>query len=240
MGLEHPITGLSVDAGRGSLLPSRYADVRGLLVTSSHSEGPPLGDYEHLVLVCGGIGVTPMHSILSELALRLNDRSIAAAKSCGKIQTVRLVWVARSEALFQLPDFKHTLQELWAAGDGYDVGGGGIDDDGGFTFDAKLFCTAKGGRSMFGTGGSVTFGGQPQPQPPQQQPPQPHGGGASNAGEFEFAVRYGRPVLPEVLPKDRNGGRTVVIACGPAPLVAAASAFALDRGCTFHHEVFNW
>ena len=200
-----------------------------VLVDGPYGRSPALGDYEHLVLVAGGIGFTPMHSILAELALRLGDGSIVAAKSCGKIKAVRLVWVARSEALFRLGDFKRTLHELYSVSDGDDgnhpdigFGGGGGGNDDGFTFDAKLYCTAKGGG---------------------QSAAAPHGsnGSSNGVGVEEFIVRYGRPTLASAIPRvRRGGGRTLVLACGPAPLVASASRFALDRRYNFHHEVFNW
>merc|ERR1712032_233570 len=61
--------------------------------------GPPLDPtpYSAILLVAGGIGITPMHSNFRLLA-QLSNRSELPAS----LELVRLVWIARSEALFRI------------------------------------------------------------------------------------------------------------------------------------------
>eukprot|EP00998_Keelungia_sp_KM082_P008085 NODE_426_length_1964_cov_54.425150_g419_i0.p1 GENE.NODE_426_length_1964_cov_54.425150_g419_i0~~NODE_426_length_1964_cov_54.425150_g419_i0.p1 ORF type:complete len:608 (-),score=139.28 NODE_426_length_1964_cov_54.425150_g419_i0:7-1830(-) len=57
----------------------------------------PFTDYDKVVLVCGGIGVTPVHSIFKELYQCGN-----ATGSLFKPALVKAVWSARSQGVFRL------------------------------------------------------------------------------------------------------------------------------------------
>ncbi|RYY32984.1 hypothetical protein EON62_04730, partial [archaeon] len=57
-------------------------------------------DAAHLVMVAGGIGITPFYSIVTDIFAR--KRNAAAYGDAGAIQTVRLVWGCRSVTLLQM------------------------------------------------------------------------------------------------------------------------------------------
>mmetsp|Transcript_165739 Transcript_165739/g.532171 ORF Transcript_165739/g.532171 Transcript_165739/m.532171 type:complete len:776 (+) Transcript_165739:55-2382(+) len=61
--------------------------------------GPPLDpkDYSAMLLIAGGIGITPMHSIFRMLA-QLADRQELPAS----LKLVRLIWIGRSASLFRI------------------------------------------------------------------------------------------------------------------------------------------
>jgi ferredoxin-NADP reductase len=171
-----------------------------VLVDGPYGRGPAVGDYEHLVLVAGGIGITPIQSVLAELVARKS----AGESRCGKIQSVQLVWTARDTAIFEL--FQETLADLVVAPpDAAGAGAGALAAP--FSFDAQLYCTSKKGHYTH---------------------------------RFAVPVLPGRPILSEAVPPHAAEGRTLVIGCGPTPLIDAASELALDRGYAFHHEVFDW
>eukprot|EP00911_Craspedida_sp_UC1_P001887 UC1_evm2s1448 len=66
-------------------------------VDAPYGRGPSYETAEQLLLVAGGIGITPLHSILSEL-----EQRTARGLRVGKLQKVTLVWAVRSRALVAL------------------------------------------------------------------------------------------------------------------------------------------
>jgi len=48
----------------------------------------------HLLLVAGGIGITPLHSILEEIEARTS-----AGNAVGQLQRVTLVWCVRQKSM---------------------------------------------------------------------------------------------------------------------------------------------
>ena len=66
--------------------------------------GVDLAKYEHLVLVAGGIGITPCNAIFRDLQLKQ-----AAGVMPDRLKSVTLIWVARSSALFNM--FEDTLKQ---------------------------------------------------------------------------------------------------------------------------------
>jgi NAD(P)H-flavin reductase len=59
--------------------------------------GPLLAGHASVLLIAGGIGITPMHSTFRTLAQMLQRRP-----SDSTIQTVKLVWTARSAEMFEV------------------------------------------------------------------------------------------------------------------------------------------
>lgn len=72
--------------GRRALLESTAVGSDFLGIDMAYGRMPHFAECEHLVLVCGGIGVTPMHSTLSDIVNR-----IEAGESLGRLQQVDLV-----------------------------------------------------------------------------------------------------------------------------------------------------
>jgi hypothetical protein len=133
---------------------------------------------------------------------------------CGKIKTVQLVWTARSDAVFEL--FQDTLAELVAATTAPGTLTGMHTNEttvGGFSFEPQLYLTT------ISKQGSNSRSTRP---------------------EFAVPLRSGRPVLAEAIGHGAGSGSTLLVCCGPTPLLEAASNLALDRGYIFHHEVFDW
>uniref|UniRef100_A0A7S3XXM9 FAD-binding FR-type domain-containing protein n=1 Tax=Heterosigma akashiwo TaxID=2829 RepID=A0A7S3XXM9_HETAK len=183
--------------------------------------GTPLdyGRYEAVVLLAGGIGVTPAVSVFRELYLRAK----APGGARGGPRRVRLVWAARGAAE-QARAFADTFRRV--AEDSLDG-----------TFGFEVFDTAlKAGQKGYGAVGA-------------RSGDEEGGAAAGQKGKgkegYAVPVRPGRPQLAEdVFGEGGLGqaactpGSALVFACGPAALVDAADRMALEKGIDFHKETF--
>ena len=207
-------------------LASRVADgavdAKSLRIAVDGPHGAAFDERAHddILLVAGGIGVTPCHAIFRELYRRAADDADgaldpeadgaprgSAASSGGRRDgslvkpdgpgRVTLLWVVRDRSVLEL--FAPTLRA--AAND--DLGG---------RFCLKLFVDSERGRDHWGSGDA-------------------HKG-------IPFA--HGRPDCVRAIDDVARGGaaRPHVFVCGPPGLSAACSAACLDRGVDFHSEVF--
>ena len=103
----------SID-GDGDALASLIVNVDGPYGTPRAESFLALGAVDagrahHLLLIAGGIGVTPLHSAfrgLYHVAYRCQRLP------AGYPQTVCLVWASRDAALFRIADFARTLDEI--------------------------------------------------------------------------------------------------------------------------------
>ena len=184
-----------------------------------------------LVLVAGGIGVTPAHSIFRELLHR-------TASTCGvKLPTpgtspyayggpnqqagagtpaaVHLVWLARSPHLFLA--FQDTLRALA-------LYRGAVD--------GTIAAAFAGFRVSLYLTGDASVADQ------------------AASEKISLPIRHGRPKLEKLLAGSLPDAaavagqgsvrRPLVFACGPAGMVRRAGGAALSLGCDFQKEVFEF
>eukprot|EP00042_Codosiga_hollandica_P050205 m.595124 g.595124 ORF g.595124 m.595124 type:complete len:901 (-) comp58040_c0_seq5:139-2841(-) len=173
---------LSVQARLSSRLPV-YIDApygRTTYYTHAHT----------LVMVAGGIGITPLHSIISELSSRKS-----AGLSIGNIQAVHLIWATRSYG--QLALFAQELLTIMR---------NNINN----LFHIELYCSMR----------AQSFS---HPDVPQ---------------ELLTGVRQGRPNIAWLCNNVPAGPSTVMLVCGPQPLVDSAQDIAFANNFTFHSEEF--
>mmetsp|Transcript_36534 Transcript_36534/g.63382 ORF Transcript_36534/g.63382 Transcript_36534/m.63382 type:complete len:820 (-) Transcript_36534:397-2856(-) len=183
--------------------------------------GTPLdyGRYEAVVLLAGGIGVTPAVSVFRELYLRAK----APGGARGGPRRVRLVWAARGAAE-QARAFADTFRRV-------------AEDSLGGAFGFEVFDTAlKAGQKGYGAVGARSG---------DEEGGAAAGQKGKGKGGYTVPVRPGRPQLAEdVFGEGGLGqaactpGSALVFACGPAALVDAADRMALEKGIDFHKETF--
>ena len=163
----------------------------------------------HVVLVAGGIGITPVHSIFRELFLQSQSSSAlsttsSSSSSSGDNRTVHLIWTAKTYAELDL--FSHTLYDaLQTDVDGLSTGS--------TKFQVSLFVTRE--------SGSTTVNENRE--------------GITMAQRWVREVAHrGRPDMESFI----NTDVTSVLACGPSQLISDASELALQCNAVFHSETF--
>lgn len=168
-------------------------------------------DARSLVLVAGGIGVTPMHSLLSDL-----HRRVVAGHDIGRIQRVHLIWSSRSDDLFCL--FARTLSEA-------------VHEP------ASHAHTQRKPKCTF----SVSLHNSQKPQASiAAEPDYPAEEALVRSlivrSRPNLAAAISRACTD--LPGPRED--IMVMSCGPQALLDEASEVAFNNGCRFHAEVFNF
>jgi hypothetical protein len=211
------------------------------VMTEVRVDGPygrpgTFSDKRALVLVAGGIGITPMHSIFAELYA---VAARAKSGSCGAVERVVLLWSGRSDVTFCLfaPTFHAVNQrnpngafEFYLHNTAPSGGGGG--GGGGVGGAAGGVEGAAGHRghthSAAGAAGAEVYMGDI-----------PH-----DALVFtKSIIRRGRAPLAEKLKEMGQlyaPDEVMVMACGPEPLILSASELAFQHGFHFHTEVFHF
>ncbi|GLD95449.1 hypothetical protein PINS_up004094 [Pythium insidiosum] len=178
-----------------------------------------LDEYDVVLLVAGGVGVTPLLSAVNQR--RLGGRS---SKSASKATEWHVLWSVRSrEDLLMAGPLMATTQAASHSQQqqSHGVGSSSVqepyqelsDNDGGSLHVSwTMHC------SMEKDGGVVT---------------------RENGEELHY--RGGMAVLEEHINSSRFMGRRVaVLACGPPTMVVEAQSLARQCGFDFHKEVFNW
>ncbi|KAJ0389836.1 hypothetical protein P43SY_011437 [Pythium insidiosum] len=170
-------------------------------------------DYDVVLLVAGGVGVTPLLSAV-------NQRRLMGGGSRGSKSTEwHVLWSVRSREDLLMADplmatqaASHPQQQRGATSvqEPYqelsDSGAGSL------SVSWTMHCSAE------KEGGVVTRG---------------------NGEELHY--RGGMAVLEEHINSSRFMGRRVaVLACGPPTMVVEAQSLARQSGFDFHKEVFNW
>lgn len=224
---------------RGTQTPTwsaRLAELamRGLDTFPKMRLSGPLGHtdfskYDSLLLFAGGIGITPMISIFTDLLLRHRT-----GRGTGRVRSVVLIWMSRSVGEFLLfeeiislmdpnsvPETKpHTIVEETDNSSGTAAKGG---SDGGraetaavgCTFDLRLHCTRR--DSVVSLTGPLSI------------------------DPVTMHLCSGRCDLREIFGQHGEGGpRTMSAVCGPPNLVQDVSRYAWRYGCDFHSEQFNF
>jgi ferredoxin-NADP reductase len=190
----------------------------------------PPASYDGVALVGGGIGITPLASVFSDLAF---DRGSRARR-------VTLYWTVRTRE--EAGWFLEQLEEAAAQGQ----------KGGRCAFTVVVFTTraSKGGGADGGRVSAmeaVEAGLELATTKAQVKGT----GGAQRATRVAQAVdarsngvffEVGRPNVDALIrndfPRSEFGPRAAVLACGPAPLVAAAQGAARAQGADFHKESF--
>eukprot|EP00047_Mylnosiga_fluctuans_P020991 m.98994 g.98994 ORF g.98994 m.98994 type:complete len:390 (+) comp8707_c1_seq1:1-1170(+) len=181
--------------------------------------GGPFGhasveDCSRLLMLCGGIGITPMMSIFTSLRTR------ALRGPCGRLQSVCLVWMSRSVEEFRLfEDIFESIAVQTKLRRFSRIDESSTDDrdhdDAGCKFDLRLHCTRRESHASLTTSGSKDY--------------------------VRLFVNVGRPdihaLFNEFAPGSHNPD-TLVTVCGPPALAYDASAKAWQHGCAFSSEQF--
>eukprot|EP00484_Ammonia_sp_Unknown_P017965 CAMPEP_0197024074 /NCGR_PEP_ID=MMETSP1384-20130603/4725_1 /TAXON_ID=29189 /ORGANISM="Ammonia sp." /LENGTH=886 /DNA_ID=CAMNT_0042452409 /DNA_START=72 /DNA_END=2732 /DNA_ORIENTATION=- len=178
--------------------------------------------YSRIMLVAGGIGITPLHSIFSTLLAR--SMKYAGNDAQGNVlPSVDLVWVCRDSAMFSM--FTATWRH-------YEEHNPSINNK----FSVRLFATRQGGNV------SVIHDDEDSKE---DQRISRHDSEFNHVVPHTDATMYtfGRPdwhtllsVIQDDTTNDPSG--TLVFACGPQPLLAAVEKEAVKYGARFQSEGF--
>lgn len=182
-----------------------------------------------LVLVAGGIGITPLHSVLLDTYTRLAEPEVfAGAASAGAVQRVVLVWTCKEASLFAC--FADTLATIARS---------------------KL-------RASFELHLHYTGGGKAGVADALQSAATSETGlcDPSSAASIAPLIVTGRPDIPAIIARalqetqaaaarDGEAPRAPsdvlsTLVCGPESLVEQVSAAAFDANVDFHSEIFHF
>jgi predicted ferric reductase len=223
-----------------------------------------------LLLIAGGIGITPMHAILQDLLLRASEVGTreaakhegpsAARLPLGRVQRVHLVWAVRDERLPQA--FADTLLGLLELDKG-----ASSPFPGGVTLDIHLTEGGQGSgkgkgkalakaQSFAGKEAALLLSGEDEDLalPGSSSLPTPVEAGWTSPEEAKALtalIQRGRPDLTAVFaaaaaeaarlsPAEAADVRAHAAVCGPQGMIDAASRHAFETGMGFHSEVFHF
>jgi NAD(P)H-flavin reductase len=191
-----------------------------------------------VIMVAGGIGITPFHSIASDLFTRASQPDVYGPP--GSLKHVHVVWVVRDAALLQL--FADTFADI-LRNNPYGM------------FSLHLFCTNsarpvanKGARIENGESGvrllsqdGISLLGTSDVLPAEVGMCNP-----ANALLLNTKVTYGRPNLETIFaavardtPTASQSTVTAMV-CGPEQLVHQVSHLSFQHNFDFHSEVFHF
>jgi len=176
--------------------------------------------YERVILVGGGIGITPCHSIFSTMLSRsINYKGKDANGSM--LPCVDLIWVAKDSKMFSM------FTSTWRRYEDHNPAANN-------KFSVRLFATRQ--------GGNVSVIDDDDDRKQQYEP--------NDDTEFNHVVphtdatmyTYGRPdwsmVLNLINDGNNNPNKTIVFVCGPQPLVIDVEKYAVKNGARFQNESF--
>jgi NAD(P)H-flavin reductase len=217
------------DMGEGTWTGQLAALARTQVMTEVRVDGPygrlgAFSDKRALVLVAGGIGITPLHSVFAEV---YEVAARVKSAQCGSIEHVVLLWAGRSDSTFCLfaPTFHKVSQR---------------NPNGAFEF--YLFNSAPVGGAGAGgppgpSGGDVK--GHHAPHDEVYMGDIPH----DALVYTKSVIQRGRPPVAEKMSEVAqrfHPDDVMVMACGPEALILSASSLAFQHGFHFHTEVFHF
>ena len=170
------------------------------------------------MLVAGGIGFTPMASLVDYIS------TYKAMGRFGRLSQLRVVWIAKYRS--ELAVFDGVLGRVRALGNG-DVAMG-------ITVVLDLFATREQEREeeAGGLDGALVKGYSSGPASPNP---------LSAEDSPSKLATVGRPNLPQLLTdavRDKSPAKTALLTCGPKGMVDTCRDAALVLGCDFHAESF--
>lgn len=178
--------------------------------------------YDAVVLVGGGVGITPLMSLVNQS--RLFPSSSAAESS--KVVDWHVLWSVRNpNDLLMMDAFMPSQAQIeYAARLGNHANADGSIQDP----NAPLASPGTGPRIM-----NVNW---------LLHASDAQSDGSINRANGELlAYKHGMPILDELINTSRFAGRRVaVVACGPPTMTVEAQALARSCGFAFHKEVFMW
>ena len=208
------------DMGEGTWTGALASLARSQIMTEVRVDGPygrpgTFSDKKALVLVAGGIGITPLHSLFAEVYA---CASRVKSGQCGSIEHVLLLWSGRSDSTFCLfaPTFHAVSQR---------------NPNGAFEF--YLYNTAPG--TGLGLGAGAASPGHDE----VYMGDIPH----DALVYTKSVIQRGRPPVAAKLSEvaQRFHPRDVmVMTCGPEALTLSVSDLAFQHGFHFHTEVFHF
>jgi ferric-chelate reductase len=177
--------------------------------------------YEAVVLVGGGVGITPLMSLVNQCRL---FPSTNASSSSAKGADWQVVWSVRdANDLLMMDAFLPSQAQIEYAARV------GVDADGSIQDPNQPLSAQTNGPRLLNVNWAMHV-----------SEAQSDGTVERQNGEL-LAYRHGMPILDETINTSRFAGRRVaVVACGPPTMTVEAQALARSCGFDFHKEVFNW
>lgn len=197
--------------------------------------------YDVILIVAGGVGITPMVSLINQRRLRGSMESGKKSKRQTQ-QEWLVVWsVQSSDHLLMIDDFMPSQQQVESsASTDTSSSNSNIQD--------PEHPSIEAGEITVVTADSATL--EARPEAPQVSwtfhvsTAKDDGYVIRQTGE-KLVYKAGRPPLNQVISNSEGsrlqaGGRVAVLACGPPSMVAEAQALARTCHFDFHKEVFSW
>lgn len=177
--------------------------------------------YETVVLVGGGVGITPLMSLVNQCRLFPSKN---ASSSSTKGADWHVLWSVRdANDLLMMDAFMPSQAQIEYAARA------GVDADGSIQGPNQLLSAQTTGPRLLNVSWTMHV-----------SEAQSDGTIARQNDEL-LAYRHGMPILDEMINTSRFAGRRVaVVACGPPTMTVEAQALARSCGFDFHKEVFMW
>lgn len=171
--------------------------------------------YDAVVLVAGGVGITPMMSLINQARLFPTSLSDKAAKTSDWY----VLWSVREpEDILMMEQFLPTQ--------------------------AQLEYAARASNNLQDPNTAILGAAGPQPININWMFHVSNArsdGVVTRANGETISYRGGQPILDELINTSRfNGRRVTVMACGPPTMTVEAQSLARNCNFDFHKEVFNW
>ncbi|TDH67050.1 hypothetical protein CCR75_004126 [Bremia lactucae] len=172
-----------------------------------------LDHYDTVVLVAGGVGITPMLSLINQT--RLFPKATSATSKAFKSSDWYVLWSVREpEDILMMEQFLPTHAQMdYAAG----------------IQDPNTAILGQNAPAPFHVHWLFHVSNAPSD------------GVVTRANGETVSYRGGKPILDELINTSRFHARNVtVVACGPPTMTVEAQSLARNCGFDFHKEVFKW